>query len=346
MQPMQSTVPAYKRAAFCEFAAKLEQRLGHAPTEQDLKDWDAELAKTPSEVDIAAFLESTARQRIDKSTTDARQRKALIQRLVFTCAYGKKRDGRTALPFDEALSYVLNESLARGQCKSLTAVAFRRGRFGQRHTAVRAAAFPYKPACVTGSGDPTVDAFDETTGAWRSRPNGNPAACARHLCSPPPLVISARHLRRFRRSASTRVRARRGACARVSVSVAGELIGYIAFSADGYIDDLSVLPASHGCGVARGLVTKAAQLLAADGVDSISLHVRALNRPAIQLYTSLGLVAGDNEFPPWYDYHGGERLPPATADAATRAPTRPPPQPPSPPPPHPGVVFCVRRLPP
>lgn len=100
----------------------------------------------------------------------------------------------------------------------------------------------------------------------------------------------------------------------------GSLCGYIAFSREGYVDDLSVLPAWQGRGVARALVGAAsAQLAAADPAAELSLHVRACNRPALRLYKSLGLTQGEWEFPPWYDYHGGFHLEGRAAEIAERA---------------------------
>lgn len=91
------------------------------------------------------------------------------------------------------------------------------------------------------------------------------------------------------------------------VEADGHLIGYIAVSSviDGYVDDVAVLPSHHGRGVARGLVCAAAARLVAEGVEELSLHVRACNYPAIRLYESLGLTRGELEFPSWYDWHGG-----------------------------------------
>merc|ERR1711860_72794 len=63
----------------------------------------------------------------------------------------------------------------------------------------------------------------------------------------------------------------------------GTLVGYIGFNDFGYIDDLSVLPAWQGRGVAKGLVCGAARHLADAKVQDIHLHVRACNYPAICL---------------------------------------------------------------
>jgi len=97
----------------------------------------------------------------------------------------------------------------------------------------------------------------------------------------------------------------------------GSLVGYIAIElSGGYIDDLAVEPAWQGQGIARHLVVTAATALIEEaGQDAeISLHVRAKNLPAIALYRSLGFVFGPNEFPPWYDWHGGYH---GTAKAAS-----------------------------
>lgn len=98
----------------------------------------------------------------------------------------------------------------------------------------------------------------------------------------------------------------------------GMLVGYIGFHPEGYIDDLAVLPAWQGRGIARGLVCSTAKSLAEDGVDGIHLHVRACNYPAIALYKSLGFSIGENEFPPWYDWHGGYKMRGQTVEVAAR----------------------------
>jgi len=100
------------------------------------------------------------------------------------------------------------------------------------------------------------------------------------------------------------------------------IVGYIAPRMhSGYIDDLSVLPAWQGRGVAKGLVCKAAEVLAGSGIDKIHLHVRASNYPAIGLYKDcLGFTAGANEFPPWYDWHGGYKMEHTTREVAARMP--------------------------
>merc|ERR1712107_278435 len=83
---------------------------------------------------------------------------------------------------------------------------------------------------------------------------------------------------------------------------------YISMSG-GYTDDLSVAPQYQGCGVAKALITGAAQLYAGQGVVRMSLDVRAFNVPAIKLYQSLGFVlASGNSYPPWYDWHGGYKM--------------------------------------
>ena len=54
-------------------------------------------------------------------------------------------------------------------------------------------------------------------------------------------------------------------------------------------------------------------------MPEISLHVRALNRPALRVYTRLGLRKGALEFPGWYDWHGGYHLVGATAEVGAMA---------------------------
>jgi len=98
----------------------------------------------------------------------------------------------------------------------------------------------------------------------------------------------------------------------------GMLVGYIGFTSGGYIDDLAVLPAWQGRGIARGLVCSTARSLAEGGVDDIHLHVRACNYPAIALYESLGFSIGENEFPPMYDWHGGYEMRGQTREVAAR----------------------------
>lgn len=98
----------------------------------------------------------------------------------------------------------------------------------------------------------------------------------------------------------------------------GMLVGYIGFGDEGYIDDLAIIPAWQGRGAARGLVCSTARSLAEGGVDEIYLHVRACNYPAIGLYKGLGFSIGHNEFPPWYDWHGGYKMSSQTKEVAAR----------------------------
>jgi len=103
-----------------------------------------------------------------------------------------------------------------------------------------------------------------------------------------------------------------------SVTPDGTLVGYIGFSPRGYIDDLAVLPAWQGRGVAKFLVCMSAKWLSQKGVNEIGLHVRACNIPAINLYKKLGFSLGENEFPGWYDWHGGYAMQASSAEVAAR----------------------------
>ena len=242
-------VPPNSRHAFDELIAKTSQRLNRTLTSTDLAEWKDSLLSAAAEVDINAFIElPSTSAKIAAVDATVRQRTALTESLIFTCVYGKQ--GNRAISFEEALSRVLREFADR---RAPGSVEYRRGKFDERHLAIRTAAFPYKPACGTAKGAPVIEAIDSST-------------------TPP------------------------------------TLLGYLSVDKKGYIDDLSVLPRCQGFGVAQGIVTKTAELLKAEGASTLSLHVRALNKPALRLYAKLGLTAGENEFPPWYDWHGGFHL--------------------------------------
>ena len=55
-----------------------------------------------------------------------------------------------------------------------------------------------------------------------------------------------------------------------------------------YVDNIAVLPAHRGKGIGRALTASLIGRAQADGGAFITLEVRASNRPAVLLYTSLG----------------------------------------------------------
>jgi len=83
------------------------------------------------------------------------------------------------------------------------------------------------------------------------------------------------------------------------------LVGYISFTSSGYIDNLAVLPAWQGRGIATRLIGEVARHLSAHGVQYLYLHVRAANYPAINIYKKLGFSVTEHIFPGVYDWHGG-----------------------------------------
>ena len=253
----QRGVTAEEADAVAEFAAALKQRRGSLG-QFDLDVAREALATSPAEVTARNFL-ATCPGKVRGVDADASQ---LGEPFVFAAVYGKDASTDKPLSLEAALDHVL---LGFRERRPLTAPpAFRVGTYGSKHAAIRARAFPYRPACMSGPGDFTVDCVD---------------------------------------------------------GASGELLGYVAVDpSSGYMDDLAVLPSAQGNGIARSLVTSTAKVLAERGVPTISLHVRAANRPAIRLYAgSLGMEMGDNEFPPWYDWHGGYHLEASSAEIAAKA---------------------------
>jgi ribosomal protein S18 acetylase RimI-like enzyme len=249
----QLKVPDSDVQAFTEyFTAVLSRGGGKPPSAATLKEWKSELQAAPAEVSVWSFLQQPENAALLKGKDER-----FIDRVVFSCVYGNALSS-----FKEALANAAAEAEKRvdqGSCR----LKFSDGHFDRRHQALRAAAYPYRPACGSGPGHVTVDCVDEANGE--------------------------------------------------------QLVGYIAVSADGYADDLCVLPSHSGCGIARGLVCAAAARLEAAGVDELNLHVRACNHPAIKLYESLGLRKGDLEFPGWYDWHGGHHMVGKAKDIAALA---------------------------
>jgi ribosomal protein S18 acetylase RimI-like enzyme len=98
----------------------------------------------------------------------------------------------------------------------------------------------------------------------------------------------------------------------------GEVVGYLACKGD-YFDDLSLAPGCHGCGLAKALICTAARLSNRSGF--LSLDVRALNLPAIALYTKLGFKKAQKSYPPFYDWHGGYSMTASAVDVAKKMPT-------------------------
>ena len=97
----------------------------------------------------------------------------------------------------------------------------------------------------------------------------------------------------------------------------GQLLGYVAMQAGGYIDDISVFPIMHGQGVASSLLAGAAK---AERGATLSLDVRAANVPALKLYRSLGFRFGELEHPSFLDWDGGYSGDAAKADVLAKCP--------------------------
>jgi len=258
-------VPCVDRAAFVELYKKLRDRKG-TPALHEVKAWRHILSETPAEAQVRAFIEAHNAEIAEFLETSGADRNVFEQRLMFTAVYGQ---GHSADPLSlpDALTRVQADISAAAENKVPKGVLFilKEGSFDNRHGAIRKAAFPYKPACCTCTGDPTVDCY---------APDGT------------------------------------------------TLVGYIAPDMRmGYIDDLSVAPEWQGRGIAKGLVCGAAERLLERRVTSISLHVRAANYPAIALYRDcLGFAMSENEFPAWYDWHGGYAMRASCRDIAAQVP--------------------------
>lgn len=72
---------------------------------------------------------------------------------------------------------------------------------------------------------------------------------------------------------------------------AGDVLGYAGMHTvlgESYVDNIAVLPAHRGKGIGRALTASLIGRAQADGGAFITLEVRASNRPAVSLYTSLG----------------------------------------------------------
>ncbi len=79
----------------------------------------------------------------------------------------------------------------------------------------------------------------------------------------------------------------------VTARECGELVAYAFFIKalpEGELLNIAVAPKKRRCGIARELLTKAFERLLADGVNRLYLEVRASNKPAADLYSSLGFL--------------------------------------------------------
>uniref|UniRef100_A0A7S0A037 N-acetyltransferase domain-containing protein n=1 Tax=Pyrodinium bahamense TaxID=73915 RepID=A0A7S0A037_9DINO len=163
-------VPDEDREAFTEFYYALGERLGKAPPEVRLRMWRAELAKNPAQVQVRAFMKrgdvvSKIEAMIGKhGDVTLRALESFRACLMFSCVYGRTRDGKP-LPFADALTKVLHDIEAQLSSRRANSapqhLTCKPGTFSQNHAGIRAAAFPYAPACTTGLGDMTIDCFVE-----------------------------------------------------------------------------------------------------------------------------------------------------------------------------------------
>ena len=72
---------------------------------------------------------------------------------------------------------------------------------------------------------------------------------------------------------------------------AGDVLGYAGMHTvlgESYVDNIAVFPAHRGKGIGRALTASLIGRAQEDGGAFITLEVRASNRPAVSLYTSLG----------------------------------------------------------
>ena len=243
-----STAASSEMAAFIEWCACVSARHSRPPSKSGMQEWRDDVAEVPAEASARFFLAQN--WQTIAAIKDPRARMAIVDRFVFTSVYGKQGGSGDPIPMEEVLKRTLKEregqlAAALASSSNDAVYTYRPGTFDHRHRTIRAAAFPYTPACAASNGSATMDCVDVASGL---------------------------------------------------------LVGYMAYiKADGYVDDLSVLPECQGRGIARQLVGAAAEQLHTNGVTTLSLHVRACNHPATKLYLSLGLRRGEWEFPGWYD---------------------------------------------
>ena len=239
-------------AAFAEYVKAVSEKLGtRALSTQHVRAWRTDLAACPARASVLTFAQEVSTRIDEAAAASARVRQSIFASLMFTCIYGKNAHGER-LQFEVALQRVLDQVVERASAEPPTQpLQYVPGKYGAAHAAVRAAAYPYTPACASDINHTTVDCIDAN----------------------------------------------------------GGLLGYVCVDEDfGYLDDLCVLPRAQGYGIAACLVVQAAKSLVERRVDTISLHVRAANLPARRLYSALGFAEGDNEYPSWYDWHGGFHL--------------------------------------
>mmetsp|Transcript_14055 Transcript_14055/g.43523 ORF Transcript_14055/g.43523 Transcript_14055/m.43523 type:complete len:284 (-) Transcript_14055:45-896(-) len=160
-------VPADMHAAFEElFTALTEAAGGKAPSEKDLAGWRKQLQQARAESTVRAFMaahsahiEAPLRSLEEAGANAEKLRRACEQRLVFMGVYG------TELSLEETLARLLRE--LEQQCEQLPSKAggpaqsffLAQGSYDKRHAEIRAAAYPYTPACCASHGSDVVNCF-------------------------------------------------------------------------------------------------------------------------------------------------------------------------------------------
>lgn len=178
-------VPEASRAAFAElYAALSDARGGQAPPLVQLQHWDGPelLGRSRAEVTVRSHLEAhghrlralaaqwaSATGVAGDAAGEARAWRLLEQRFLFAGVYGAQ------VPLEDLLRSLEGEAESGIAAAAATASdrssCFRvvPGCFGTRHAALRAAAYPYVPACGTGPGHAVLECHggdsDEKQGA-------------------------------------------------------------------------------------------------------------------------------------------------------------------------------------
>lgn len=166
-------VPGTERRAFAELFLAA-QEAGRA-SDANLQRWREHLAQSRAEATVREHMEEHAteigaavQQLLAARGSDVspsappeagredRLRCSLEQRLVFSGVYG------VGLSLDESLQRVLGEveqasALKLAADSSPLELRVESGVFDERHARIRRSAYPYRPACTAGEGDPVTN---------------------------------------------------------------------------------------------------------------------------------------------------------------------------------------------
>jgi len=156
-------VPEEDRAAFAELFETVREARGREPSFEQLKDWNGRryFGTSRAEATVRAMLVqrreelSTAVQQLASAAGKDEEGvwRQAEQRFVFMGVYA------AGTPLDDLFDNLLQELETAASTPKPQADAFKlvAGVFDKRHAAIRARAYPYRPACCSSDGDEVVE---------------------------------------------------------------------------------------------------------------------------------------------------------------------------------------------